>query len=107
MKLVYKMKELIIIYSYKQKTVLPYCLKCKKVTESITPRVWKTSHGKTILLSKCDIWGSKKSRFIEKRETSGLLNSLDIKALLSKIPLLGAILLWWFDSCYGNPISLG
>ena len=43
-----------------------YCLKCKKNTENINPRVSKTSNGKIMLLSKCAICGSKKSRFIKK-----------------------------------------
>ena len=39
--------------------MLSYCLKSKKNTESINPRVSKTSIGKTIL-SKCAICSSKK-----------------------------------------------
>ena len=42
-----------------------YCLKCKKNTENIDPAVSKTNNGKTMLLSKCAICGSKKSRFIK------------------------------------------
>ena len=34
------------------------CLKCKKNTENIDPVVSKTSNGKTIILSKCAIFGS-------------------------------------------------
>ena len=34
-----------------------YCLKCRKNTENINPRVSKTSNGKTMVLAKC---GSKK-----------------------------------------------
>ena len=30
-----------------------YCLKCKKDTENIDPRVSNTSNGKIMLLSKC------------------------------------------------------
>ena len=41
-----------------------YCLKCKKDTENINPRVSNTSNGRTVLLSKCVICDSKKSRFI-------------------------------------------
>ena len=41
-----------------------YCLKSKKSTENINPKVSKTSNGKTIVLSKCAICGSKKSRFV-------------------------------------------
>ena len=36
-----------------------YCLKCRKNTENINPRVSKTSNGKTMLLSKCVICDSK------------------------------------------------
>ena len=32
-----------------------YCLKCTKNTESINPRVLKTSKGKTMILSKCEV----------------------------------------------------
>ena len=45
-----------------------------------------------MLLSKCAICGTKKSRFIKEQEASELLSSLGIKAPLKKIPLLGYIL---------------
>ena len=32
-----------------------YCLKCRKNTESINPRVSKTSNSRTMSLSKCAI----------------------------------------------------
>ena len=32
-----------------------YCLKCRKDTENINPRVSKTSNGRTMVLSKCAI----------------------------------------------------
>ena len=38
--------------------MLPYCLKCKKNTESIDPKLPATSNGKTMILSKCAICGS-------------------------------------------------
>ena len=69
-----------------------YCLRCRKNTESINPRVSKTNNGKTMILSKCAICGSKKSRFIKKQEAKGLLSKLGIKTPLSKVPLLGDIL---------------
>ena len=43
-----------------------YCLKCKKNTESIDPKISGTSNGKAMILSKSAICGSKKSRFIKK-----------------------------------------
>ena len=69
-----------------------YCLKCKRNTESINPRVSETTNGKTMMLSKCAICGSKKSKFIKKQEAKGLLSNLGIRTPLSKIPLLGDIL---------------
>ena len=42
-----------------------YCLKCRKNTENINPRVSKTSNGRAMVLSKCAICDSKKSRFIK------------------------------------------
>ena len=46
--------------------MLSYCLKCKKNTESINPKISATSNGKTMILSKCGICGSKRSKFIKK-----------------------------------------
>ena len=66
-----------------------YCLKCNRNTENISPRISKTINGKIMLLSKYAIWGSKKSRFIKKQESSGILNSLGLKTPLTKIPLFG------------------
>ena len=72
--------------------MLTYCLKCKKDTESINSRVFKTKNGRSLLLSKCAVWGSKNSRLMKEQEAKGLLSSLGIKTPLNKIPLLGDIL---------------
>ena len=48
-----------------------YCLKCKKRTKSIDPQVSSTSNGKFMILSKCAICGSRKSKFIQKQEAKG------------------------------------
>ena len=69
-----------------------YCLKCRKDTENINPRVSNTSNGRTMILSKCAICGSKKSRFIKNQEAKGLLSNLGIRTPLSKVSLLGDIL---------------
>ena len=45
-----------------------------------------------MVLSKCAICGSKKSRFIKKQEAKGLLSNLGIKTPLSKVPILAGIL---------------
>ena len=68
------------------------CLKCRKNTENINPKVSKTSTGRTMVLSKCAICDSKKSRFIKNQEAKGLLSNLGIKTPLSKVPILGDIL---------------
>ena len=68
------------------------CLKWKANTENIDPQVSSTSNGRAMILSKCAICGSKKSRFIKNQEAKGLLSKLGIKAPLSKIPILGNIL---------------
>ena len=44
------------------------CLKCKKKTESIDPKVSATSNGKKMILSKCDICGSKKSKLLKNKK---------------------------------------
>ena len=72
--------------------MLSYCLKCRRNTESINPKVSKTSNGKAIILSTCAICGSKKSRFIKEQEAKGLLSNLDLRTPLKKIPVLGDIL---------------
>ena len=69
-----------------------YCLKCRKDTENINPRVSQSSNGRTMVLSKCAIYSSKKSRFIKNQEAKGLLSNLGIKTPLSKVPILGDIL---------------
>ena len=40
--------------------MLSYCLKCKRNIDSIDPKVSATSDGRTMVLSKCVICGSKK-----------------------------------------------
>ena len=68
-----------------------YCLKCRKDTENINPRVSNTSNGRTMVLSKCAICGSKKLRFIKNQEAKELLSSLGLKTPLNKLPILGDI----------------
>ena len=63
-----------------------YCLKCRKNTENINPKVSKTSNNRTIVLSKCAICGSKKSR------SKRTLSNLGLRTPLSKVPILGDVL---------------
>ena len=72
--------------------MLSYCLKCRKDTESINLKVSKTPNGKMMILSKCSICGSKKSKFIKEQQAKGLVSNIGIRTPLNKIPLLGDIL---------------
>ena len=71
-----------------------YCLKCRKNTANIDPKVSASSNGRVMILSKCAICGHKKSRFIKNQEAKKLLSELGIKTPLSKVPILGSILFW-------------
>ena len=65
-----------------------YCVKCKKYTKNINPRVLGTSNGKAVILSKCAMCGRRKLRFIKSQEVKGLLSIL---GPLMKVPVLGHI----------------
>ena len=56
------------MHVYKMKS---YCLKCRKDTENIDPKLLGTSNGKAMILSKCAICGSKKSQFIKIKKQKG------------------------------------
>ena len=64
----------------------------QKNNESIDPKVSATGNGRTMILSKCAICGSKKSKFIKKQEAKGLLSNIGIRTLLNIIQILGDVL---------------
>ena len=70
-----------------------YCLKCRKDKENIIPKVSNTSNGRKKIFWKCSICSSKKTRFIKDQEANGLLRNLGVRTALSKVPILGDILL--------------
>ena len=59
-----------------------HCLKCRKDTENMYPKVSNTSNGKAMILSKCAICGSKKLRFVKNQEAIGLLSNLGLTTAL-------------------------
>ena len=71
--------------------MLSYCFKCRRNTESINPKVSKTTNGKAIILSTCAICGSKKSKFIKEQEAKGLLSNLGLRTPLNKVSVFGYI----------------
>ena len=72
--------------------MLSYCLKYRKNTESKNPKVVRIKNRTIMVLLKCEVCDSKKSKFIKEQEASELLSSLGIKTPLSKIPLVGPLL---------------
>ena len=68
-----------------------YCLKCKKDTDNIDPKMFKTKNNRLLMQSKCSVCNNKKSRFIKEQDAKGLLSNLRIKIPLSKIPLLNVL----------------
>ena len=69
-----------------------YCLKCRKNTENMNSKVSRTSNNRTMILSKCAICASKKSRFIKNQEAKGLFSNLGVRTPLSKVSILDDIL---------------
>ena len=70
-----------------------YCVKCRKNTENLNSKIFKTKNGRLLMQSKCPVCGIKKSRFVKEQEAKGLLSNLGIKTPLSKIPLLNIFFL--------------
>ena len=66
-------------------------MKCKKNTENLNPKIFKTKNGRLIMQSKCADCGIKKSRFVKEQEAKSLMSNLGIKTPLSKIPLLNVL----------------
>ena len=68
-----------------------YCVKCRKITENLNSKIFKTKNGRLIMQSKCIECGIKKSRFVKEQKAKGLFSNLGIKTPLSKIPLLNGL----------------
>ena len=71
--------------------MLTYCVKCRKNTENLNPKVFKTKNGRLIVQSKCTECGIKKSRFVREQEGKCLLSNIGIKTPLSEVPLLNIL----------------
>ena len=66
-------------------------MKCKKNTENLDSKIFRTKNDKLIMQAKCSDCGNKKSWFIKEQEAKGLLIDLGINTPFSKIPLLNAL----------------
>ena len=66
-------------------------MKCRKNTENLNPKMFKTKNSRLIMQSKCPACEIKKPRFVKEQEAKGLLSNLGIKTPLGQIPLLNAL----------------
>ena len=60
-----------------------YCAKCRKNTENLNSKIFKTKNGRLTMQSKCTVSGIKKSIFVKEQEAKVLLSNLGIKTPLS------------------------
>ena len=68
-----------------------YCVKCRKDTENIDPKIVITKNNRLVMQWKCSVCGIEKSRFVKEQEAEVLLSNLGIRTPLSKIPLLNVL----------------
>ena len=68
-----------------------YGVRCRKNTENLNSKIFKTKNVRLIMQSKCPVCGIKKSGFLKEQKAKGLLSNLGIKTPLSKIPLLNVL----------------
>ena len=68
-----------------------YCVRCRKDTEKIDPKILRTKNNRLVTQSKCSVCGIKKSIFVKVQEAKVLLNNLRIKTPSSNIPLLNIL----------------
>ena len=68
-----------------------FCVKCRKDTENVDPKMVRTKNNRLVMQSKCFVCGIKRSRFVKEQEAKGLLSNLGNKTPLSKIPLVNVL----------------
>ena len=77
------------------KTMLSYCLKCRKNTEIKNLNVVTTKNERMMLLQKCAVCNSKKLKFIKEQEAGelGIKTQFRNNNAISIIPLICSLLL--------------
>ena len=68
-----------------------YSVKCRKNTENLNSKIFKTKNGRLIMQTNCAGCGIKKLRFVKEQEAKVLLSNLEIKTPLSKTPWLNVL----------------
>ena len=68
-------------------------MECRKNTQSKNPKIVGNKNGRIMLLSRCVVRNSKKSKFLKEQEARGILsNLLGIKVpILSDIPIVNTL----------------
>ena len=59
--------RLTIDVTYKNK-IKTYCVKCRKDTENIDPKIARTKNNRLVMQSKCSVCEIKNSRFVKVQE---------------------------------------
>ena len=57
-----------------------YCVKCRRDTKNIDPKIFRTKNNRLVMQSKCPVCGIKKSRFVKEQEAKGWFSNLEIRA---------------------------
>ena len=65
-----------------------YCVKCRKDTENIGPKIVRTKNNRLVMQSNVLLV---ESRFVKEQESKGLLSNLGTKPPLTKILLLNIL----------------
>ena len=68
-----------------------YCVKCRKDTENIDPKMVRTKNNRLIMQEKWPVCRIKESRFVKEQESKSLLSNLGTKTPLNEIPLLNVL----------------
>ena len=68
-----------------------YCVRCRKDTNNINPKIFKTKNNRLLMQSTCSDCKNKKSRFVKEQDPKGLLSYLGIRTPFSKTPLLNVL----------------
>ena len=53
--------------------MLTYCLRCKRNTKNIDAKLMETKNRRLMLLSKCAVCDSSKSKFMKEQEAEGII----------------------------------
>lgn len=100
------MYEVYCIYT----TILSYFLKYKNNTDSKNPRVPNISKARIMILSKCEMFNSKKTIFIKEQEASGVAKPINTRTSVEQDPskylnVLLTLLLVSYDVATSNNVK--